>query len=162
MNERGAVNYGSQYVSGAGIKRGEDVARWCGRGGHVVFDLKCRRRAVGAVIGGAGVGVDFARGDVEAEDGALEDFEGGFGLVGGDFVPSLVDAREGEVAMLPHLAADVAAVGLDVLVPSGMECCRLAVVDRKRVCFAADPYTQSIFLDRMLYDCARDFLQLHA
>lgn len=117
---------------------------------------------MGAVIGGAGVGVDFACSDVQAEDGALEDFEGGFGLVGGDFVPSLVDAREGEVAVLPHLAADVAAVGLDVLVPSGMERCRLAVVDRKRVCFAADPYTQSISFDWISYDCARDFLQLHA
>lgn len=43
MNERGAVDYGFQHVCSAGVKRAEDVARWCGRGGHVVFDLECRR-----------------------------------------------------------------------------------------------------------------------
>lgn len=51
--------------------------------------------------------------DIGPENRAPEDAVDGLGLIGRDFVPGFVDAREEEVAVLPDLAADVAAVCLD-------------------------------------------------
>ena len=54
---------------------------------------------------GAEAGDGFgAGGEVEAEDGAVEQGERGEGLVKGDFVPGLEDAGEGEVCGLFQLA----------------------------------------------------------
>ena len=53
------------------------------------------------------------RRDIPVEQRAHENLIGGFGLVGGDFVAGLVDAGEGEVAVLADLAAGVGGVGLD-------------------------------------------------
>lgn len=138
VDEGRAVEDGVERVVGASGKGGEDVA--CGsRGGrHIVFDLEAGGGAGGAVAGG-GFRVDFARGNIKSEDGALKDLVGGFGLVGWDFVTGLVDAREGKVAVLADLAADVAAVGLDVLVTCGVERGGLTIIHRQRVCFTADP-----------------------
>lgn len=61
-----------------------------------------------------------AGGDVVAADGALEDGEGGEGLVVGDFVAGVVDAGEGEGAALLGLAVDGGGVrGGDVDVAGG-------------------------------------------
>jgi hypothetical protein len=54
-----------------------------------------------------------AGGDVAIEQCSCEDLVCGLGLVGGDFVAGLVDAGEGEVAVLAHLAAGVCGVGED-------------------------------------------------
>lgn len=63
----------------------------------------CRERPRAAVLEGT---VDLLRagGDVEHVDGAVEEGEGGDGLVVGDLVAGLVDAREAEVAVLARLA----------------------------------------------------------
>lgn len=65
-----------------------------------------------AVIGSF-AGALQAGGDVFVEERAREDLVGGGGLVGGDFVAGLVDAGEGEVAVLADLAAGVGGVGGD-------------------------------------------------
>lgn len=66
-------------------------------------------------------GVLRARRDVLVEERAHENLVGRFGLVGGHFVAGLVDAGEGEVAVLPHLAAGVGVVGEDGAVAGGGE-----------------------------------------
>lgn len=58
-------------------------------------------------------------GDVVAVDGALEDGESGQGLVVGDFVAGIVDAREGEGAGLLCLAVHDEVGGGDVDVAGG-------------------------------------------
>ena len=92
----------------------------------LVLDLKSGagslRGVVGVVVCGDGAGCD-----VVSEDGAGEDLVGGFGLVGWDFVAGLEDTREGEVAILPDLAADVGVVGGDVGVSRVVEFFALAV-----------------------------------
>jgi hypothetical protein len=54
--------------------------------------------------------------DVVALDDAAEDGEGGFGLVEGDDVASVEDAREGQVAVLAYVTAYVGLVDDDVCV----------------------------------------------
>lgn len=66
--------------------------------------------------------------DIGPENRTPEDAVGGLGLVGRDFVPGFVDAREGEVAVLPDLAAGVAAVCLNGSVLRYIEREALAVV----------------------------------
>lgn len=118
----------------------EDVACWRGRRRSDILDLKRRRRACRTVVRG-GLGVDFSCGDIEAEDGPLENLEGGFGLVGRDLVAGLIDARKGKVAVLADLAADVAAVDLDVLVAGRVEGGSFAIVHGQRVFFSTNPCT---------------------
>ena len=65
------------------------------------------------------VDLGLARGDVAAADGALEDGEGGQGLVVGDLVSGVVDAGEGEEAALLRLAVDGGVRGRDVDVARG-------------------------------------------
>lgn len=62
----------------------------------------------------------LAGGDVVAVDGALEDGEGGEGLVVGDFVAGVVDAGEGENAGLLCLAVDDEVGGGDIDVAGGV------------------------------------------
>lgn len=80
-----------------------------------------------------------ACGDVFVEQRAHEDLIRGFGLVGGDFVAGLVDAGEGEVAVLADLAAGVGGVGLDAGVAGGSEGVGGGVGDCEGDEFAAVP-----------------------
>lgn len=140
VDERGVVQHGTVLVVGA---RGqiEDVARGLGIRGRDLVRARREHVAGGTVVGvGAVLRVRGPRGDVEAEDGPLEDLVGCFGLVGGHFVARLEDAREGVVAVLPHLSARVAAVDHDVGVAGGAERGALAVVYGEGGAFAADPW----------------------
>lgn len=65
------------------------------------------------------IDLGLPRGDVVAVDGALEDGEGGQGLVVGDFVAGVVDTGEGEGAALLCLAVDDEVGGQDVDVAWG-------------------------------------------
>ena len=82
------------------------------------------RGVFGVVVCGDGAGCD-----VGSEDGAREELIGGFGLVCWYFVAGLEDAREGEIAILPDLAAYVRGVGGDVGVSRVVEFFALAVWD---------------------------------
>ena len=62
----------------------------------------------------------LAGGDIVGVDGALEDGEGGEGLVVGDFVAGIVDAGEGESAGLFCLAVDDEVGGGDVDIAGGV------------------------------------------
>lgn len=92
------------------------------------------------------VDIDGTRGDIHAEDGAGEDAVGGFGLVGGDFVASLEDAGEGEVAVLADETAGVGAVGEDGGVAGGGVGGLLRVGDFERGGFAAEPCLGGVLL----------------
>lgn len=65
-------------------------------------------RRVILILGGRDSGI--ACRDIHAEDGTVEDTVGGLGLVRGDFVASLEDAGEGEVAVLTDEAAGVGGI----------------------------------------------------
>lgn len=116
----------------------EDVAGWFGALGRILARPRGYHGALSAVVGIL-FRVEGSGGDVEAEDGALEDLVRGFGLVGGDFVAGLVDAREGVVAVLAYLATDVAGVDDDIGVAGGAEGGALAIVYGEGSAFAADP-----------------------
>jgi hypothetical protein len=68
---------------------------------HIRLGMRGLGRAV-ALVGGRHLGA--AVGDDEVAEDALEEGQGRLGLVVGDLVPALVDAREAEVAVLPALA----------------------------------------------------------
>lgn len=100
------------------------------------------RRAVRGVVGGGGV--DGARGDVEVVQRAVEHLVRRLGLVRGDLVAGLVDAREGQVPVLPHLAPDVRVVDHDVRVPGRVEGVRVRIVDRQAHGLAAEPVARVV------------------
>lgn len=88
-------------MAGARARASSGSTRTCGRERHERLGV----RGFGVASGGiSGVDGDLARGDVEAGDGAAEELERGDGLIVGDFVAGLVDAREREVAVLARLA----------------------------------------------------------
>ena len=104
------------------------IALGTGTSQVLVLDLESRagslRGIVRVVVCGDGAGCY-----VVSEDGAGEDLVGGFGLVGWDFVAGLENTREGEIAILPHLTADIRVVGGDVGVSGVVEFFALAVWD---------------------------------
>ena len=137
MHQGRPVHHGVKLVVGAGDQV-QDIARGLRARRRGLPDLRRHQLALGAIVWRS-LRVDGPGGDVEAEDGTLEDTVSGFGLVGGHFVARLVDAREAVVAVLPDLAADVAAIDDDVGVSCSAEGGALAVVDREGGLFAADP-----------------------
>ena len=94
----------------------------------LILNLESRARTLRGVFGVVVCG-DSAGCDIRSEDGAGEDLVGGFGLIGWDFVAGLEDAREGEIAILPYLAAYVRGVGGDIGVARVLKLFALAVWD---------------------------------
>ena len=119
----------------------------------LVLDLESRagslRGIVRVVVCGDGAGCY-----VVSENGAGEDLIGGFGLVGWDFVAGLENTREGEIAILPDLAAYVRVVGGDVGVSRVVEFFALAVGYVQRHVFAAEPVTYVVSI--AIYKCEFD------
>lgn len=76
--------------------------------------LRLALRHEGAITTTVIVDASQPGGDIVAADGALEDGEGGQGLVVGYLVAGVVDAGEGEGAGLLGLAVDEAVRGADV------------------------------------------------
>lgn len=138
MHEGRAVQHRSLRVGRTRALKGQHITRRRGTLRDDVLDLESGGRAVGAVSGIL-ERRDAPRRDVHVEEGALKDAEGGFGLVGGDLVAGLVDAAEGEVAVLTDLAADVGRVDLEVGVAGGVEGRGGGVVDGERDGLAAEP-----------------------
>lgn len=85
-----------------------------------------------------GVDGNLARGDVEARDGAAEELERGDGLVVGDFVAGLVDARKGEIAVFARLAV-LDAVDGEWHIARGVEFVTVRPLRAEGDGFAAEP-----------------------
>lgn len=138
MHERGAIQHGSLLVARTGTLKRQDIARRGGTVGDGVLDLKGSGRALGAVTGVLGRR-DAPRRNIHIKERALKDAKRGLGLVGRHLVASLVDAAEGEVAVLADLPPDVGRVDVDVGVAGGAEGRGGGVVDGEGDGLAAEP-----------------------
>ncbi len=144
MNESGAVQDGVVLVIEA-VGEIERIARRLRVRGRILESLG-RHDIPSGVVDGSDILVrggcrclDCPCRNVEAEEGALKDLIGCFGLVGGDFVTGLVHTCEGVVAVLANLPTDIAAVYLDVGVAGCAEGAAVAVFYCQGGSFAADP-----------------------
>jgi len=143
LHDRGAVDHAPNLIVRAGRGEREDVARRRGAVGDVVLDVPCRRRPlryVTRILGGG----DLAGRNVQVEQRAAEDLVRCVGLVGWDLVSRLIHAAEREVAVLPHLPADVGRVGLDVRVSRGAEFPGMGVLDIQADLLPADPVARVV------------------
>lgn len=74
----------------------------------------------------------------------MEDLVCGFGLIGWNFVPSLKDTTEAEIAMLTHLATYVGGIDGDIGVACCCEFLGLVVRDIEGYVLATDPIADPV------------------